>query len=356
VPLAGRPLLAWSLDGVLAAAVDRVIIAAPASQLAAAAALIPDTAIPIEVVAGGATRQESVTLALQRVPDDEDVVLVHDAARVLTPPALIDAVRAAVVATGDGVVPALAPADTVKAVAGDVVEATLDRSRLAAVQTPQGFPAAALRRAYDAAERIETDDAAVFAATGGTVRVVPGSADAFKVTTRADLRRAEQELLGPGRLRTGIGVDVHAFDPDRPLRLGGLAWPGEPGLAGHSDGDAVCHAIADALLSAAGLGDLGSRFGTDRPEESGRAGLDFIVRAVGILRQAGAVPVNVAVQVVSVRPRIAARRAEVEAVLTDAVGAPVSLSGTTTDGLGFPGRGEGLTAVATALVAVTTGS
>jgi 2-C-methyl-D-erythritol 4-phosphate cytidylyltransferase / 2-C-methyl-D-erythritol 2,4-cyclodiphosphate synthase len=353
VPLAGRPLLAWSLDGVLAAAVDHVIVAAPAGRLDAAAALVPESArAPVEVIAGGATRQESVALALARLRADEGVVLVHDAARVLTPPALIDAVRAAVVATGDGVVPALAPADTVKSVTGEVVEATLDRSRLAAVQTPQGFPAAALLAAYRVAERIETDDAAVFAAAGGRVRVIPGSAEAFKVTTRADLRRAEQELIGPGRLRTGIGVDVHAFDPDRPLALGGLAWPGEPGLAGHSDGDAVCHAVADALLSAAGLGDLGSRFGTDRPEEADRAGLDFVRRAVTILREAGAAPVNVAVQVVAVRPRIAGRRAEVEAVLTDAVGAPVSLSGTTTDGLGFSGRGEGLTAIATALVAV----
>jgi 2-C-methyl-D-erythritol 4-phosphate cytidylyltransferase / 2-C-methyl-D-erythritol 2,4-cyclodiphosphate synthase len=349
-------LLAWCLDGVLAASVDHVIVAAPSSQLDAAAALVPESAVvPVDVVAGGSTRQESVALALQLLREGEDVVLVHDAARVLTPPALFDQVRAAVVATGHGVVPALAPADTVKAVAGDVVEATLDRSRLAAVQTPQGFPAAALLRAYRVAARIETDDAAVFAAAGGTVRVIPGSADAFKVTTRADLRRAEQELLGPGRLRTGIGVDVHAFGEDGPLALGGLTWPGEPGLVGHSDGDAVCHAVADALLSAAGLGDLGSRFGTDRPEEAGRAGLDFVRRAVGILREAGAAPVNVAVQVVAIRPRIATRRAEAEAVLTDAVGAPVSLSGTTTDGLGFPGRGEGLTAIATALVAVPQG-
>lgn len=350
MPLAGRPMLTWSLEGVLAADVDRVIVAVPSALLDDAGALVPPTAVPVDLVAGGATRQESVALALEQLPAGEDVVLVHDAARALTPPALFDAVRAAVVATGDGVVPALAPADTVKTVDGGFVEATLDRSRLAAVQTPQGFPAAALVRAYRLAERVETDDAAVYAAAGGAVRVVPGSPEAFKVTTPADLRRAEQDLLGPGRLRTGIGVDVHAFDAARPLALGGVGWPGEPGLAGHSDGDAVCHAVADALLSAAGLGDLGSRFGTDRPDEAGRAGLDFVRRAVAILRQTGATPVNVAVQVVAVRPRIAARRAEVEAVLTAVVGAPVSLSGTTTDGLGFPGRGEGLTAIATALV------
>ena len=291
-------------------------------------------------------------LALRAVPPGESVVLVHDAARPLTPPALFDAVRAAVVTTGAGVVPALAPADTIKQLDGDAVAATLDRSRLAAVQTPQGFPAAALADAYAAAERIETDDAAVFAAAGHPVRVVPGEPDAFKITTRADLRRAELLLAGVEQLRTGIGIDVHAFDGDRALALGGLEWPGEPGLAGHSDGDAVCHAIADALLSAAGLGDLGARFGVDRPEEAGRPGVDFVRRAVALLAEAGVRPVNVAVQVVANRPRLARRRAEVEALLTAAVGAPVAVSGTTTDGLGYAGRDEGLTAVATALVAV----
>ena len=352
MPLAGRPMLDHCLDGVLAADVQHVVIAAPPAAVDAVRALVAGRPGPIEVVAGGATRQESVSVALGMVPRDEGVVLVHDAARPLTPPPVFDAVRAAVVATGAGIVPALAPADTVKQVDGDTVTGTLDRARLAAVQTPQGFPAAPLAAAYAAAQRIETDDAGVYAAAGLPVRVVQGDPDAFKVTTLADLRRAELLLAGVEQLRTGIGIDAHAFGGTGSLALGGVDWPGERGLAGHSDGDAVCHAIADALLSAAGLGDLGSRFGVDRPEESGRAGVDFVHRTVALLAEAGVRPVNVAVQVVANRPRLAARRVEVEALLTRAVGAPVAVSGTTTDGLGFAGRGEGLTAIATALVAL----
>jgi 2-C-methyl-D-erythritol 4-phosphate cytidylyltransferase/2-C-methyl-D-erythritol 2,4-cyclodiphosphate synthase len=260
-------------------------------------------------------------------------------------------VRAAVVAGGTGVVPALTPADTIKVVdPAGAVRQTLDRSALAAVQTPQGFPAADLRRAYTGAAREHTDDAALFAAAGGAITTVPGEPAAFKITTPWDLQRAEHLLTPMGAPRTGIGVDVHAFDPDRPLWLGGLEWPGEPGLAGHSDADAVCHALCDALLSAAGLGDLGSRFGVDRPEERDRAGLDFVHRTVALLAEAGWRPGNGAVQVVGRRPRIASRRAEMERTLTAALGAPVSVSGTTTDGLGFTGRGEGVAAVATALV------
>ncbi|MDQ1530780.1 MAG: 2-C-methyl-D-erythritol 4-phosphate cytidylyltransferase [Microbacteriaceae bacterium] len=350
-PLAGRPILDWCLDGVLAADIDSVVIAAPAAQLDAVRRMISTRPAqpPISVVPGGPSRQASVAAALATV--DDDVVLVHDAARPLTPPALFDAVRAAVVAGGSGVVPALTPADTIKVVdPAGAVRQTLDRSALAAVQTPQGFPAADLRRAYTAADREHTDDAALFAAAGGAVTTVPGEPAAFKITTPWDLQRAEHLLAPVGAPRTGIGVDVHAFDPDRPLRLGGLEWPGEPGLAGHSDADAVCHALCDALLSAAGLGDLGSRFGVDRPEERDRAGLDFVHRTVALLAEAGWRPGNGAVQVVGRRPRIASRRAEMERTLTAALGAPVSVSGTTTDGLGFAGRGEGIAAVATALV------
>lgn len=351
VPLAGRPMLDWALDGVLAAHVDRVIVAAPPAATGAISGIVaarPD-AHRVTVVPGGASRQESVALALAGVPGDE-VVLVHDAARPLTPSGLFDLVRAAVVATGGGVVPALTPADTVKQLDGTTVVGTLDRSRLAAVQTPQGFPAGALQQAYAAAGMGHTDDASVFAAAGEGVTVVPGDAAAAKITTLWDLRRAEQLLAPPPATRTGIGVDVHAVDPTRPLRLGGLDWPGEAGLAGHSDADVVCHAIADALLSAGGLGDLGSRFGVDRAEEAGRAGVDFVTRSVALLADAGFVPLSVAVQVVGNRPKVGSRRAEIVALLTAAVGVPVSVAGTTTDGLGLTGRGEGVAAIATALV------
>lgn len=154
--------------------------------------------------------------------------------------------------------------------------------------------------------------------------------------------------------RTGIGVDVHAYDerpaPDAVLHLGGLEWPGERPLAGHSDADVAAHAAADALLSAAGLGDLGSNFGTSEPQWAGAAGATLLAETARRVREAGFEIGNVAVQVIGNRPRLGQRRAEAEAALSSAAGAPVSVSATTTDGLGLTGRGEGVAAIATALV------
>jgi 2-C-methyl-D-erythritol 4-phosphate cytidylyltransferase/2-C-methyl-D-erythritol 2,4-cyclodiphosphate synthase len=360
VALRGVPVLERALRGVFDSVEPaQVVLVVPSSHLKAARSIADRVAgvasDSVSVVAGGATRQASVAAGLAALAADVDTVLVHDAARALTPPMLFDRVARAVRSTGGGVIPALPVTDTVKRVGADAaVLGTVDRSDLVHVQTPQGFPRVDLDAAYGGAIEEHTDDAALFAAAGHVVTVVEGEARAFKITTPWDLRRAENVLgAQTAGLRTGIGIDVHAYDETAPLWLGGLYWTGEPGLAGHSDGDAVLHAVCDALLSAAGLGDLGTRFGTSDPRFAGAASEVFVRETLALVDGAGFDVVNVVVQIVATRPKIAPRRSELEAHLSALVGAPVTIGATTTDGLGFTGRGEGVAAIATALLSAS---
>ena len=358
---------AWSIlehavHGVSCAALAsdaQIVVVAPAEQLDSAHAVERRRAGArsdrLTVVAGGSSRQASVAAGLAALRPDVQTVLIHDAARALTPPEVFDRVAAAVKAGAVGVIPVLPVVDTLKKVSGATVVDAVDRTEFAAAQTPQGFR----RDALDAGYRVAlsqmpvaeyTDDAALMAAAGHHIRTVPGSTEAFKITTGTDLERARLMLAPPAeQTRVGVGTDVHGFGGDGPLWLAGLEWPDEPALSGHSDGDAVAHAIVDALLSAAGLGDIGTHFGTDRPEYRGAHADAFLSETVRLIAEQGWRVGNVSVQLQSARPRFAPRREEAEAALSAALGgAPVSVSATTTDGLGFVGRGEGVSVYAVA--------
>lgn len=360
-------VLRHCLDRVFRAQPAQVVVVAPPGREGDATTDLLEAAGPRRdlgvVVTGGATRHESVRAGLGAVWPDVEIVLVHDAARALAPPDLFDRVVEAVRAAGPAVIPVLPVVDSMKRLGEGRILGAVDRADLAAAQTPQGFRRDVLEAAYAAADADHTDDAAVVAAAGHRVLAVTGDPDAFKITTRGDLERARL-LVGaavprvtagldapPAAPRVGLGTDVHAFGGDGSLWLAGLEWPDEPALDGHSDGDVVAHAIVDALLSAAGLGDIGGVFGTDRPEFTSAHAATFLRRTAAMVGEAGWRIGNVAAQVQAARPRLAPRRVEAERALSDALGgAAVSLSGTTTDGLGFTGRGEGVAAFAVAVL------
>ena len=352
VEINGRTILAHSLLPIAELQnLNQVVIAAPDSHLTEAIEIANqffDKEVEVTVVVGGETRQQSIANALAQV--EAEYVLVHDAARAFASSQLFASVYNKVQNSKQAVIPAIAIADTVKRVSDDLVLETVDRSALRSAQTPQGFVTADLKRAYAEATNDFTDDAALFQSLGKKVLFVEGEANAAKITTPDDLGVVLARLNGPGR--SGIGTDVHRFssDPSKKLYLGTIEWPGVPGLDGHSDGDAVSHAIVDALLSAAGLGDIGSNFGVDRTEFAGANGSVFLTETVRLLANAGYSVVNVSVQLIGNRPKVSTKRKEAEAALTALVGAPVTLGATTTDGLGFLGNDEGVAAVASALI------
>ena len=330
----------------------RLVIVAPPGWENQARDIAAASGVEATVVAGGDTRTQSVRAGLASIDEETEYVLIHDAARALMPTEVFDRVLGALQAGAKGVIPCLPVVDTLVSVDHQTSATSegVDRSVLGAVQTPQGFHASSLKEAYEAQSADFTDDAAVLRATGHEVKSVVGDSRGFKITYPEDLERAQLIVLGGATVRVGVATDVHQFDASAPLWLGGLEWPGETGLSGHSDGDVVIHALVDALLQAAGLGDLGTHFGTSRPEFAGARSSVFLDHTLELLAAAGYQVEFAGVQVIGNRPKLGPRREEAERHLSALLGAPVALSATTTDGLGLTGRGEGLAAIATAVI------
>ena len=302
-------------------------------------------------VAGGATRSESVRAGLAHVPAEATIVCVHDGARPFATAEVYHTVIDAVRSGADAAIPGVAVADTVKQIdaAGNVVH-TPDRSTLAAVQTPQAFRASVLRAAH-ASGADATDDAALVEARGGRVVVVAGDPRNRKITDPADLAWARDQL-GGGAVRVGQGFDIHRFsdDPARPLVLGGVVFEGTPGLHGHSDADAIAHAVTDALLGAAGLGDIGEHFPDTDPRWKGADSIELLRHAAALVRAAGYTVGNVDCSVVCEAPKLAPRRAEMQQRLSEAAGGPVTVKGRRAEGLGALGRREGIACWAVAVI------
>lgn len=336
----------------LAPVAELIIVTAPAGFEDKFKELLGDQ---VTIITGGVLRSDSIRIALEKIPANYEFVLVHDAARAIASTELAKNILSELVKGEQAVIPALDVVDTIKEVdAGGYVRSTPDRSTLRAVQTPQGFVKSVLAHAHLSAEDA-TDDAALVEAIGIKVKVIAGEERALKITTKSDLTRAAQLLLPntEKQIRVGIGTDAHAFSADssRKLWLAGLLWDGEVGVDGHSDGDVAAHAICDSLLSAANLGDLGSNFGVSDPKYAGASGSTLLAETLNKVNAAGFEIQNVAVQIVGNRPKIGPRRAEAIAALSKALaGAVVSVSATSTDGLGFTGEGKGLSAIATALI------
>ena len=336
----------------LSPVVDEIVITAPAGYEDQFRAIVGDSAT---VITGGVLRSDSVNVALKSLSPSTKYVLVHDAARALATSELAERVLHGLTSGESAVIPALSVVDTIKEVDRDgYVRSTPDRSILRAVQTPQGFSVEVLKRAHEASEDA-TDDAALVEALGVKVKTIPGEARAMKITNPEDIALAVTLVRDlDANMRVGVGTDAHAFSSDtsRQLWLAGIHWPDVVGVDGHSDGDVAAHAICDALFSATGLGDLGSNFGVSDPQYSGASGATLLAETLTRISKAGYTINNVAVQIVCNKPKIGPRRAEAINALSKALGgAPVSVTATSTDGLGFTGEGKGISAIATALVA-----
>jgi 2-C-methyl-D-erythritol 4-phosphate cytidylyltransferase/2-C-methyl-D-erythritol 2,4-cyclodiphosphate synthase len=346
--LGGRPVLRHSLAtfaGHPRIDAVRVVVAAGHGPLYARAARGLALLEPVE---GGPSRQASVRLGLESLAaDPPDLVLIHDGARPFASPALIDRVVAAL-DRHPAVLPALPVVDSLRRTRGERVLEDVDRADLVRVQTPQGFAFGAILDAHRRAPAAGFgDDGAVADWAGLPVVHVPGEEGNVKLTLPEDLEAAERRLAAAAVRRTGQGIDVHRLVPGRRLVLGGLEIPSELGLDGHSDADVVLHALTDALLGTIGAGDIGSHFPPTDPRWRDAESSLFVRHALALLAERGGRVEHVDVTILAERPRIAPHRAAMRARLAELLGLgeeAVSVKATTTEGLGFTGRGEGILA------------
>jgi 2-C-methyl-D-erythritol 4-phosphate cytidylyltransferase/2-C-methyl-D-erythritol 2,4-cyclodiphosphate synthase len=366
--IGGRPLLAHTLAA-FGAAVEVgsiVVVTTPERKRELEDGSWLPTGVEVHFAEGGNRRQDSVRAGFELLerwlpdPDGDRVVLVHDGARPAVSAALISAVVEGAAAHG-AAIPVVPVAETLKRVDGDRIVETVDRARLATAQTPQGVRRAILRGALASAEARDgtwTDEAALLEACRIAVHVVPGDPANLKVTVPTDLSRAANLLTGSDTSRrTGIGHDAHPFGPGEPLRLGGLEIAGAPRLHGHSDGDVVLHAVADALLGAAGLGDLGRIFPADASTPAGIDSRELLAAVVTRLADAGWRPARVDLTIVALRPRLAghldAMQAAIAALLHVGPEA-VSVKASTGNLDGADGAGRSISTLALATIEAST--
>ena len=348
--LSGKPVLRWAAEALArhpAVQAVRVVIGQGQQERAAQALAGLDVG---DLIEGGAERADSVQAGLAEIGGD--AVLVHDAARPFCPPEVIDRLLSTL-EFHEGAAPVLPVGDTLARVA-ETLGDPVDRSGLARVQTPQAFRLGALRAAYEQWKGPSpTDETTVVRAAGMKVAAVEGDPALEKLTLPADFERAERWLAGKLVPRTGTGFDVHAFAGDGPIMLGGIEIAHNRGLAGHSDADVVLHAITDALLGAAGLGDIGEHFPPSDPRWQGAASALFLEHAVKLVRSKGGTIDHIDCTVVAEAPKIGPHRAAMRARVAEITGLKVdqvSVKATTTEGLGFTGRREGIAAQAVASI------
>jgi 2-C-methyl-D-erythritol 4-phosphate cytidylyltransferase/2-C-methyl-D-erythritol 2,4-cyclodiphosphate synthase len=349
--LGGRPVIRWSVEALIDAGADEVVVVVAADALERAAAAL-DGLSGWRAVAGGAERADSVVAGLDALTGSADrPVLVHDAARPLLSPDVIARLLAALEGV-DGAIAALPLSDTVKK-GGEAIDSTVDRTGLWRAQTPQAFRADRLRAAYGAwpAGAAATDDAGVIERDGGRVRLIQGDPRLMKLTYPEDFAMAEAML--PRQTRVGQGFDAHRFAPGDGVWLCGVLIPHSQTLLGHSDADAGLHALTDAVLGAMGDGDIGDHFPPTDPKWKGAASDQFLIHAVERLAARGGRLVNVDVTLICERPKVKPHRQAMRERLAEILKLPldaVSVKATTMEGMGFTGREEGIAASAVAMI------